>query len=94
LTPKFSRTVLSFCMNALLVVAVALVVRIVLRYFGVLASRTVSEVIIALSGVLVLPLGLPDVHSLYGGVFDTDAAVTLVLVLLAEWGLSVIRGDA
>ena len=93
MTPRFSRTLLSICVNALLVVAVVLVAGIVVRYFGVVASRPGGETLLALSGLLVVPFGFPEVHSLYGGVFDTDAALTLALVLLAEWGLSAVRGD-
>jgi hypothetical protein len=88
---KRTRAVLTFLMNALFAVALVLVARILVRYFGVLASLWVSEVFVAFSDVFVIPVGLPDVHTLWGGVFDLDAAFTVGVVLVAEWGLGVWR---
>jgi hypothetical protein len=88
---KRTRTVLTLFMNVLFAVALVLVARIVVLYFGVLSSLSVTEVFVAFSDVFVIPLGLPDVHTLWGGVFDLDAAFTVGMVLVAEWGLSVWR---
>jgi len=78
-------------MNALVVVALLLSVRAVVDYFGVLSGTELGTAYLRASGFVVLPLGFTDVRSLYGGVFDPNAALTVIIFLAAEWGLSVWR---
>jgi len=85
------RTLITICMNVLVIIAVVLTARIVVRYFGVLSSPAPGEALVAASSVFVLPLGLTDVRSLYGGVFDINASVMVMVVLLVEWLLSALR---
>ncbi len=78
-------------MNVLVIIAVLLTLRIVARYFGMLSSSGPGELLVSASSVFVLPLALTDIRSLYGGVFDVNASVTVMIVLLAEWLLSALR---
>lgn len=80
-------------MNVLFVIAVALLLRVLVRYFGVLSSSTPGEAILTLTAPLVVPFGIHSVRSLYGGVFEINATVTMVLVLLGEWFMSMLRRD-
>lgn len=82
-----TEVILTFLANLLYVAAALLLVRVVFRYFGAAASSVPGEAMITLTSPLVLPIGLRDVRSLYGGVFDSSAAVTMGLVLLSEWSL-------
>lgn len=84
-------TLITIGMNVLVIIAVLLTVRLVVRYFGVLSGSAPGELLVAASRVFVLPLALTDVRSLYGGVFDLSASVTVMIVLLAEWLLSALR---
>jgi uncharacterized membrane protein (DUF2068 family) len=88
------RTVLTIVMDVLVAVAIALTVRLVIEFFGQLASQSWAEAIIALTNPLVLPLGVDDIKTPYGGVFDVEAAISIVVYLVAEWLLSVVRSRA
>ena len=82
---------ITFVMNALLVLAVLLLLRFVVEFFGALAASDAGRVLVALTDVLHVPLGLTAPRTPYGGVFDSDAAVTILLLLFVEWLLSVVR---
>jgi hypothetical protein len=81
-------------MDILVVVAIAETLRLVVLFFGTLESAKWGEVVVALTNPLTLPLGFEDIKTPYGGVFEIDAAVTIVIVLVVEWVLSVIRSRA
>lgn len=85
------RTLVAFAMNVLFVVAIVLTGRIVVEFFGALAMTAAGQAIVELTEWFVLPLGITAARTPYGGVFDADAAVTVVVVLLAEWVLSIVR---
>lgn len=85
------RTILTVIMDVLIVVAVALTLRLAIEFFGALSAQGWGQAVIALTDPFTLPLGLESIKTPYGGVFDVDAAVTVVLILLAEWLLSVAR---
>ena len=78
-------------MNMLIIVAVLLTARVVVLYFGVLSGTPPAEALIAGTNLFVLPLGVDEVRSLYGGYFDANASVTIMLILLVEWLLSALR---
>ncbi len=78
-------------MNALVVAAVLLTGHVVVGYFGALANSNAGEGYLRASGLLVLPLGLPNIRSQYSGVFDADAAMMVIICLSLEWVLSVWR---
>lgn len=91
---KGFRSLLTVIMDLLVVVAVADVIRLVIMFFGELAAQPWAQTIIAVTDVLVLPLGMESIKTPYGGVFDVNAAITVVVLLIAEWLLSVVRSRA
>lgn len=91
MSPKPARTVVAVIMNVLIVVAIALTARIVVEFFGQLAAQSWAETIIALTNPLVIPFGVDGITTPYGGFLDVNAALTVVLVLAAEWLLSGVR---
>lgn len=88
------RTILTIVMDVLVAVAIAEAVRLVVQFFGQLSSQSWGEAIIALTNPITLSLGIEAIKTPYGGVFDVNAAFTVVIVLIAEWLLSVIRSRA
>lgn len=85
------RTFVTIVMNLLVVAAVLTTVRIFVRYFGVLESSGPGEAIVVASNPFVASVGFQDVRSPYAGVFDVNATVSIVGILLVEWLLSVVR---
>jgi hypothetical protein len=81
-------------MNILIFVAVLLVIRVVILFFGTLAALAFSEVLVTLTHYLVIPFGIEAIKTPYGGVFDVDAALTIGTLIVAEWALSVARNRA
>lgn len=88
------RSVLTILMDILIVVAIAETLRLVVRFFGQLAAQGWGEVVIAFTNPVTLQLGAEAIKTPYGGVFDVNAAVTVVILLVAEWALSVARSRA
>ena len=88
------RTVFTIIMDVLVVVAVALTLRIVVLFFGTLAHQGWGEAIVALTDPVTIPLGIEAIKTPYGGVFDVNAALSVVAVLVAEWLLSLFRSRA
>lgn len=78
-------------MNVLVVIAVIVTTRVVVGYFGMLSGSRVGAIYLSATSFLVLPIGFPDVRSLYGGVFEFNAAMTVIICLGLEWILSVWR---
>jgi len=91
---SLARTYLTVAMNALFILAALLTARVAVEFFGALAGTTLGAAIVAATDYFVLPLGLVAPRTPYGGVFDTDAAVTVVVLLVAEWLLSLVRARA
>lgn len=89
-----ARTLLTIIMDILVVIAVALTIRLVVLFFGQLASQGWAEAVVALTDPLVIPLGIEPIKTPYGGVFDAEAGITVVVLLVLEWVLSVIRSRA
>lgn len=85
------RTILTIVMDVLVAVAIALTLRIIVLFFGQLAVQPWARAIVNFTSILVLPLGMHPIKTPYGGIFDVNAAITIVIVLVAEWVLSVIR---
>ena len=88
------RSLISVVMNVLVVVAVLLTIRIVVVFFGALASQAWAGPIITITDYLTIPFGVEAFKTPYGGVFDADAAITIGVLLLAEWVLSLMRHRA
>ena len=88
---KATRTVITIIMDILVALAILLTVRLVVVFFGQLAAQSWGKGIAELAGYVTLPLGIEALKTPYGGVFDVDAGLTIVILLAAEWLLSVVR---
>lgn len=85
------RTILTIVMDILIAVAIALTVRIVVLFFGQIAIQPWARSVIHFTQLLVIPFGMPPVKTPYHGVFDVNAALTIIALLAVEWVLSVVR---
>lgn len=88
---KAVRTIITVVMDLLVVVAIVLTARIVVEFFGQLAARDWAKTVVSLTDILVVPAGVDPVKTPYGGIFDLNAAGSVLIVLAAEWLLSVLR---
>lgn len=91
MSSRIARTLLTVVVDILIVVAVALAIRQFIVFSGQIAHQGWAQAYNTLTSWLVIPFGFPDVKTPYGGVFDVDNALTVVLALVAEWGLSAVR---
>ena len=82
---------LTVIMDVFVVLAVAESIRVVVRFFGTLAAQGWGELIVMLTDYITVPFGIAVIKTPYGGVFDADAALTVGLLLLIEWVLSIVR---
>ena len=87
------RTLITIIMDVLIAVAVVLAARMIVEFFGVLATQSWGEALIALTDPLVLPVFEP-VKTPYGGAFSPGAALTIALLVAVEWVLSIVRTRA
>jgi hypothetical protein len=78
-------------MDALIVWAACIALAIVVRFFGVLSTGRVATAYLRFVRGITLPLDAPSVATPYGGIFDAAAALTVVVLLLVEWLLSLLR---
>lgn len=85
------RTVITVLMDILVVGAVALTLRLVVEFFGTLAATSWGAMIVDLTDWMVPIEVVESIKTPYGGVFDVSAAIGVVVLLLAEWVLSVVR---
>ena len=92
MSSKSGRTLLTVVMNVLVFVAIALTVRLVVMFFGQIASMDWAKAVVSVTNLLVIPFGIEPIKTPYGGVFDANAALTILVVLVAEWVLSLARG--
>ncbi len=76
-------------MNVLIVVAILLTLRLVVEFFGSLASQEWGRLVVDFTRYITIPLGLTPIETPYGGVFDLDAVVTILGLLVVEWMLSI-----
>jgi hypothetical protein len=88
------RSTLTVVMNVLFVLALAVTTRIVVEFFGALAMTTLGDAVVTATEFFVLPLELGGPRTPYGGYFDLDAALTVVVLMLLEWMLSIVRSRA
>lgn len=88
------RQIITVVMNILIFLAILLVVRVVVLFFGALASQSLGEALVTVTNYLVIPFGIEPIKTPYGGVFDVDAALTIGTLIVAEWALSVSRNRA
>ena len=88
---RSARTGLTIVVNLLIVWAVLLCVRLVALFTAQFAASGWGGAVIGLTNYLVIPFGFTPIKTPYGGVFSVNAAVTIAIVLVAEWFLSGMR---
>ncbi len=88
------RTILTVLMDLLVVMAVAQVLLMIVEFFGQLAAQPWATSFIALTSAFTIRFGIESIKTPYGGVFDVNAALTVIVFLLLEWVLSVARSRA
>jgi hypothetical protein len=85
------RTLITIVMDLFIVVAIVLTARLCVMFFGQLAAQGWGKSIVALTAPLVIPFGVAAIKTPYGGSFQVETALTIVVVLVVEWVLSGIR---
>lgn len=88
------RTIITVIMDVLVVVAVVLCAGLVVEFFGAVSGTDWGQAILRVTEAIDIPLGVADIGNNYGGVFDVEAAGTVVVLLVAEWLLSIARRQA
>ena len=91
---KAVRTLLTVVIDILIVLAIALAFRQVVVFSGRIAHLGWAQAFSALTGKLVIPFGVAAIKTPYGGVFDVDNALTVIVLVVAEWILSTVRDRA
>ncbi len=94
MSSKPARTIITFIMNVLIALAIVLTARLVVQFFGQLEAQQWGEALVALTRPLLIPFGVEGIKTPYGGLFDVNAGLMILLVLAAEWLLSGIRSRA
>ena len=94
MSAKPIRSVITILMNLLIVLAVLLVARLLVLFFGSLAAQTWGEAIVRVTDFIVIPFGVDPIKTPYGGIFDVDAAIMIVALIIGEWVLSITRSNA
>jgi len=87
-----TRILLLIAMDLLIVLAVLMTAALVVAFFGTLAAQTWGQAIIKVADVISIPTGIEPIKTPYGGVFSIDYALTIAVLLLAEWLLGSLRG--
>jgi hypothetical protein len=76
---------------ATVLVMLALLTRLVFEFFGELHRVALYKQVHSVTGHFLLPVHLPAFKTPYGGVFDSLAALSLVVVVGIEYVLSILR---
>lgn len=79
------RLLMTIVQDILVMIAVLLAVALVVAFFGGLRDTGAGQGVLRVASCVTVPFGVGSIDSSFGGVFLADAAVTLVLVLLADW---------
>jgi hypothetical protein len=85
------RTILIILMDVLIACAIAVTLRLGVEFFGQLAAQDWGKAVVAFTEPLIIPFGIDNIKTPYGGFFEVDAALTIGVFLVAEWVLSGIR---
>lgn len=94
MSAKPLRTLITVVMDIFVVFAVALVIGLVVKFFGALADAEWGQVIVRITEAVSVPIGVADIATPYGGYFDVEMSATVVLLLLVEWLLSIAKRQA
>lgn len=85
------RQLLTIVMDVFVIAAVVVVLRVVVQFFGVLASAEWGKGVVSATHFLVVPFGIRPIVTPYGGIFDITAALTVLVLLGIEWALGMAR---
>ena len=91
---KAVRTLLTVVVDILIVLAIALACRQFIVFSARIAHMGWAQAFNALTSRFVIPFGVADIKTPYGGVFDVDNALTVLILVVAEWVLSGVRDRA
>lgn len=86
-----ARAGVTVVMDLLVAVAVVSLAQLVVSFFGFASSSSWGSALQNLTRHAVLPLGIAHVRTPYAGIFDANAAVTVVALLVVEWVLGLVR---
>ena len=86
-----ARTGVTVLMDLFVAVAVVSLTHLVISFFGAASSTTWGAALLRLTRYAVLPLGVSGVATPYSGVFDANAALTVLALLGLEWALGLVR---
>ena len=86
-----ARTAVTVIMDLLVAVVVVLVAHLVVRFFGAFSGPAWGKGLVKLTGLAVIPMGFEAIPTPYGGVFDSNAAGTSLVLLAVEWVLGLVR---
>ena len=89
-----AHTLLTIVMDVLVAVAVMALAHLVVGFFGSAANSGWGAGVLRVTGLFVIPLGIAPIHTPYAGVFEVDAAATILVLLAAEWVLGLVRRSA
>jgi hypothetical protein len=89
--PSGVRTLVGILADLLVVVAIVLTARVLVEFFGQLAAKPWGHAVIALTNPIVLPLGVTAPKTPYGGTFDVNACLTVIVLVALDWVLSSIK---
>lgn len=91
MSAKPIRSLITTFMNVLVIVAVLVAVGMVIEFFGALSAQVWGQAVVRVADILTVPFGVVAIKTGYGGVFDVNAGLTVLVLLLAEWALSAVR---
>jgi len=89
-----ARTIVTLLMDVLVAVAVMAVAHLVVAFFGSMSGSEWGKGLLGITRLFVLPLGITPVPTPYGGIFDVNAAATVMGLLGVEWALGLVRRNA
>jgi hypothetical protein len=83
---------LTALMDAALVLAVLLLIRLAIGFFGIMTVNPAGSWYLAVTRPLAVPVvGDWAVRTPYGGVFSVDAGIVILGLLVVEWALATMR---
>lgn len=88
------RTFLLVIMDIVFALAVVLVLRLVVEFFGALSAQAWARTLLRITAPAVIRFGVKGVTTPYGGAFDVGVALTVLVLLGVEWALGVARRSA
>lgn len=88
------RTVILIVMDVLVLVAVLITARVIVQFFGSVASQAWAKSLVSVTDPIVHLSITQPVKTPYGGIFDLPAVIAVIAILAAEWILGAVRERA